>query len=155
MVAELNQLSSRPRILILTEDSARINVEVHFVPASSFSGILSQYVPGNRGFFWIMWNGRNEIVSATVLIDNSTAISQSFRNHLIREEITQILGLGRDSPRFPGSIFFDQGLPAPTEYLDIDRTIIRIHMLAEVQAGMTEQQVRGVLSSVQWTELKG
>lgn len=146
VVDELNQLASGVRIR-LTTGAKSSNVAIHFGPEATFREILPQYVPLNYGFLWFWFNGRAEITSAVILIDNTDAISQTIRNHLIREELTQTLGLANDSPRFPGSIFHAQHLPAPTEYAAVDRKVIEIHGLSEIRPGMTEADVREILSN--------
>lgn len=95
----------------------------------------------------MFWNERSEIFTAFVLIDNSESVSQTFRNHLVREEMTQVLGLARDSFRFSNSVFYEGGT-TPQAYSEIDRTVISIHKLDEVRPGMTEVQVRGLLSAL-------
>lgn len=146
VVDELNQLRSGPRIKFVSPAESS-NVAVHFAPESTFDEILPQYVPVNRGFFWFWFNNRAEITSAVILVDNTDAISQTFRNHMIREEFTQTLGLANDSRRFPGSIFHATHPPVPTEYSQLDEEVIRIHDLSEIQPGMTEEDVRRVLDS--------
>lgn len=142
VIADLNGILDALRIDVVEEGQT---LDLHFAPASTFAQILPEYVSGNLGFFWIRWNARDEITSATVLIDNAGAISQEFRNHLIREELTQALGLPRDSPRYPGSIFFDGSFPAPTGYAPIDSSVLRIHDLAEIPPGSTGATVRRIL----------
>lgn len=144
VIEELNELRSGPRVRLAAPGEPS-NITLHFAPESTFAGILPEYVPVNRGFFWFWSNGRQEITSAVILIDNTDAITQAFRDHLIREELTQVLGLANDSPRFPGSIFHHGTFPAPTSYSDLDREVIRIHDLPEIRAGMTETEVRAVL----------
>lgn len=101
VVWELDELV---RPISITIDQANPNVDVHFAPESAFTGILPQYVPGNLGFFWVWWTSASVIVEATILIETERT-SQAARSHLIREEVTQILGLMRDSYRYPESIF--------------------------------------------------
>lgn len=144
VIGELNELRSGPRVR-LADPGEPSNITLHFAPESTFAEILPEYVPVNRGFFWFWSNGRQEITSAVILIDNTDAITQAFRDHLVREELTQVLGLANDSPRFPGSIFHQGTFPAPTSYSDLDREVIRIHDLPEIRPGMTENEVRGVL----------
>lgn len=146
VTSELNELGP-PRMSIVTDDSTQTDLLLHFGPQSSFPEVLPDYVPGNAGFFWMFWNERSEIFTAIVLIDNSESISQTFRNHLIREEMTQVLGLARDSFRFSNSVFYE-GETTPQAYSEIDRTAISIHKLDKVRPGMTEVQVRGLLSAL-------
>lgn len=139
----LNRLRDGPRIRT-TAQKESANLRVRFAPESTFAEILPQYVPGNRGFFWLHTDSSEAISQATVLIDNTDAISQVTRNHLIREELTQALGLPRDPPEYPESIFGPHG-PTPTEYASIDRTVIRIHDFPEIRPGMTEDSVWKIL----------
>lgn len=146
VIDELNQLRSGASIRFAAQAESS-NVAIHFAPEATFREILPEYVPVNYGFFWFWFNSRAEITSAVILIDNTDAISQTFRNHLIREELTQTLGLANDSPRFQGSIFHAEHPPVPTEYSRLDREVIKIHDLSEIQPGMTETDVRRILNS--------
>lgn len=98
------------------------NVAIHFAPPDQFSSIEPNYIPGNAGFAYVRWDG-NTITQATILI-STTDITRKERSHLIREELTQSLGLLRDSERYPDSIFY-QGWTDVTEFSDLDRAIIR------------------------------
>ena len=143
VIAELNALRDGPDITT-TANKESSNFRVHFAPESTFADLLHQYVPGNKGFFSLLTNEHEEITQAAVLIDNTDAISQMVRDHLIREEVTQSLGLARDPPEYPESIFGPGG-NTPTEYAPIDRAVIRIHDLPEIRSGMTEDSVWEVL----------
>lgn len=143
VIDDLNRLRDGPGIRITARRESS-NLRVRFAPESTFADVLPQYVPGNRGFFWFHTNDADEIIEAAVLVDNTDAISQVERDHLIREELTQALGLARDPDEFPESIFGPGG-PTPTEYASIDRTVITIHDLPEIRSGMTEDSVWEVL----------
>ena len=136
VISELNELVGGIG-LELVQDSA--NVQIHFVPESEFPSILPGYVPGNTGFFWVWWRG-SEIYKAIVLISSDESVSQEVRSHLIREELTQALGLMRDSYSYPDSIFYAPWTTV-TEYSDIDRAVIRILYFDDVVAGMTRDDV--------------
>lgn len=47
------------------------------------------------------------------------------QKHLLREELTQSLGLFNDSPKYRESIFYD-GWTTTTEYSDLDREPIQM-----------------------------
>ena len=136
VIPELNELVGGLK-LELVQDSA--NIDIHFEPESRFPSILPDYVRGNTGFFWTWWRG-SEVYKATVLIASDLAVPQQARSHLIREELTQVLGLMRDSHSYPESIFY-QDWTTTTEYSDIDREIIRIFYLDDVVVGMTREDV--------------
>lgn len=143
VIDDLNRLLDGPDIRTTARRESP-NLRIHFAPESTFADVLHQYVPVNRGFFWFHTDETAEIIEADVLIDNTDAISQVSRNHLIREEFTQALGLARVTEEFPESIFGPAG-PTPTEYAPIDRTVIRIHDLPVIRPGMTEDAVWEVL----------
>ena len=142
VISELNELVGGIR-LELVQDNA--TVDFHFEPESRFPSILQEYVPGNKGFFWTWWDGP-EIVQATILIASDQAVSQVSRSHLIREELTQALGLMQDSNRYPESVFYDRWTTV-TEYAEIDREVIRILYHDSVAPGMTRDEVMSLLGT--------
>ena len=137
VISELNDLVGGIR-LELVQDSA--NVNIHFEPHLKFSSILSGYVPGNTGFFWTWWRDSGEIFEAQILIASDKTFSQEARSHLIREELTQALGLAKDSYSYPGSIFY-QEWSTVTEFSDIDREVIRLLYRDDAAVGMTRDDV--------------
>ena len=147
VVADLNDLLAEPEVRIAGPGEGGQAV-IHFAPESTFEEIDSRYVPVNLGFVWITWDGADRIRTGLVMVDNTDRIDQATRNHLIREEVTQMMGLLQDSQRFPGSIFFGSFRPAPTEYLPIDRAVLRMHGDPRVQRGMTETELRFLLPTL-------
>ena len=111
VVSELNDLQSEITLNIVKRNA---NVEIYFAPESRFRSIEPYYVPVNMGFFSVAGSDTGAIDNARILIA-STGITQNERSHLIREELTQSLGLMRDSNRYPESIFY-QGWTSTTEY---------------------------------------
>ena len=111
------------------------DVDLHFAPESEFDSIEPNYVPGNLGFFWVWWDGERNITRASVLI-STTGVTQAERNHLIREEITQSMGLMRDSSSYPDSIFHSAWTQVQ-EYSQLDEAAIELLYLPVVAPGMT------------------
>jgi hypothetical protein len=142
IVAELNQLVSRVTLSITEGES---EIEMYFAPESRFAVIEPQYIPVNLGFFRVWWNRQGAIYQARILIA-SEGVTQQERAHLIREELTQSLGLFRDSWRYPESIFY-QGWTATNEYAPIDRTAISLLYSPQLRPGLTQSQARAVLLS--------
>ena len=126
------------------------NMEIYFVPESDFRRYEPNYQPLNYGFFWTHWDNQSTIYNARILI-TTVGVSQKERSHLIREELTQSLGLMQDSSRYQDSIFF-QGWTDPTQYAEIDKALIQMLYRPEIQPGMTRSQVMQVLS--QWQTSK-
>ena len=118
------------------------DIEIHFAPEAEFPRLLPSYRPGNKGFFWVWWNDQG-IEHATILIDSQT-IDEQARAHLIREELTQSLGLMQDSWRQADSIFY-QGWTTTSSYAAIDTSVIAMLYHPQVRSGMTAQEVQRLL----------
>jgi len=129
VIAEINRLA--PVDIEIVTDFPTL--EMHFVPQSQFSAILSQAPPGNIGLVWVWWDDTDHLYQSVVLI--ATDVDEATRAHIIREEVTQSLGLLRDSYRYASSIFF-QGPSAVTEYLPVDRAVIELLYRPELSTGM-------------------
>ena len=140
VISELNEILGSER-LRLVDDNA--NVDIHFASVSQFPTIEPTYVPGSDGFVWMWWRA-NEIHRATILI-STDLVSQNARSHLIREELTQALGLAQDSYTYPESIFY-QPWTETTSYMAIDRELIRLLYLDEVVAGMSRDDLQPFLN---------
>ena len=141
VVAELNGLIGGIK---LTLNGGPADLEVHFAPESRFESIEPHYIPVNYGFFRVWWDHEGAIYRGRILVA-SEGITQPERSHLIREEVTQSLGLFRDSWNYPDSIFY-QGWIATGEYAIIDRPTIRLLYQPQLLPGMTKLEVRNLLS---------
>ncbi|MBI2335155.1 MAG: DUF2927 domain-containing protein [Deltaproteobacteria bacterium] len=139
----VGDLNSLVQPIQLQFSSDRPNVTIYFVPVSQFKSYLKEYVPGNMGFAYILWDGAYNIYEATVLI-STEKITQLERNHLIREELTQSLGLLNDSFIYPDSIFYQKWTQVQT-YAPIDRKVIQILYDPKIKPGMKRQKARKVL----------
>ena len=131
VIQELNQLID-PIEIKMVETGGNLNM--HFDRITTFKS-YSGYVPGNAGYF------RIERIAffpkAFILIDQQKRIN--IRKHLIREELTQVLGLKKDSWNYPESIFF-QGWTDITEYSEIDRQLIRLMYNYNLPYGMKKSE---------------
>ncbi|MDK3156525.1 DUF2927 domain-containing protein [Kamptonema cortianum] len=141
VVRELRELTG----LNITLGDRNANMTIYFVPEPEFRRYEPNYIPRNYGFFWTQWNN-NTIYNARILI-STTGVTQRERSHLIREEVTQSLGLMRDSFKYPDSIFY-QGWTDTTEYSEMDRAIIRLLYRPEIRPGMTQEDVLSILAAL-------
>jgi hypothetical protein len=139
VVEDINELTATADMVIVEEDAS---VELHFAPSATFPEILPGYVPGNLGYFSVWWDATQHFTRAVVLI--ATEIDQPLRDHLIREEVTQILGLMRDSFRFPDSIFYQQ-FSLTHEFAPVDAALIEMLYRPEIDAGMAQGTAARVL----------
>ena len=143
VVRELNTLTNGEIHLQLVNHNP--NITLHFAPLSQFAQLEPGYQPGNYGYFWDRWDENNTLNHANVLV-TTTKVTQKERSHLIREELTQSLGLMQDSYKYPDSMFY-QPWTDPTEYSAMDRVLIRMLYSPQVKAGMTKAQVLDAIKS--------
>lgn len=130
VVADVNGLTST---WDLVEVDGAPSVEVYFAPEDSFPSLLPSYTPGNIGYFTVWWGGDQHLIRAVVLI--ASDVPQTVRDHLIREEMTQMLGMGNDSRRYPDSIF-QQAFSTVTSFAPIDEAVIEILYRPEIGVGL-------------------
>jgi hypothetical protein len=141
VVSELDHLASGVELRVIDQDS---NIDIYFVPESRFATLEPAYVPVNLGFYRVWWQGSGAIYRARILIA-SQGITQRERSHLVREELTQSLGLFNDSWKYPDSIFY-QGWTDTTEYLELDAAAVRLLYHPGLRPGMLREEVLAALS---------
>ncbi len=142
VVSELNDLLSGIELSITDEAP---NVDLYFSPESDFPRIEPAYVPLNMGFFRVWFDEDGAIHRGRVLIA-SQGTTQAERSHLIREELTQSLGLFKDSWHYSDSIFYE-GWTTTSEFGPLDVSAIRLLYSPKIEPGMTRDQVQVVFSS--------
>lgn len=150
VVSELDQLlhSSEDGISVEVmgdRDTRRANVDIYFVPHQEFRRYEPNYQPGNLGFAYVNWS-QDQIYRGRILI-TTTGVSQAERSHLIREELTQSLGLLQDSSRYEDSIFY-QGWTRTNTYSSLDVAVIQMLYDRSVRPGMDSREVRTALERV-------
>lgn len=143
VVADANALVGPVRLVLVDESPT---VTVHFLPPDEFAAVEPNYVPGNLGFFWTWWSGGCEITRARILISTED-VTQAERSHLIREELTQSLGLMRDSDRYPESVFYAPWTDV-TEYAPIDRVLVEMLYRPEIEPCMGAAEARRALEAI-------
>lgn len=140
VIADLNSLINDISLETVTFNQ---NIDIYFTSVNQFESILPSYVPGNMGFFSVWWDSNGVIYVGKILIATDR-INQQERSHLIREELTQSLGIMKDSYRYEDSIFY-QGWTDTSSYLPIDRAVIRLLYDSRLVPGMTQEQVISAL----------
>ncbi len=98
----------------------------------------------NWGLFWIYWQNGSHIYRGHMYVDIERTTQISCQKHLLREELTQALGLMRDSYDYDDSMFY-QNWTCGTEYAKIDQKVIAYHLHPDMKPGMTRAQAREVL----------
>ena len=122
ILKELNQLTGRIKLHIVpTRESA--NLTVFFgTPEEYVTKIepnAEDFIKDNWGIFWGYWNQNYEIVSGSIFV-NTIEPDHIQARHLLRETITESLGLLNESTKYKKSIFYKDWSDT-TKYIDIDR----------------------------------
>lgn len=150
-VEELNSILGGNLEVRFVDDEVSSNATLLFGPLQDFRSAnpdITGVSSNNFGFFWI--NARfGRIEGARLWVDNQRP---SFDQMLstMKEEVVQSLGFGRDSPRYPESIFYETANDGgfATELSDLDREIIRLLYHPDVRLGMTAVQVREAITLI-------
>ena len=82
--------------------------------------VAEPYLADNYGLFWCNWDKNSVMTSCTTYVDTERAEDPALQKHLLREEITQALGLMNDSPQFSDSMFYSRfSLTSQFSYRDV------------------------------------
>ena len=122
---EINILSKSVKIARVYKKS-EANFTIYFSDRYEYSSkeeVALKYLMNNFGFVWVNWNSRNVIYEGSMYVDISRVKSDECKKHLLREELTQSLGMFNDIEK-AGSIF-NQNWECITNYSDFDRKVIR------------------------------
>lgn len=126
--------------------ASNANVDIHFVPEAEFGDIEPRYVQGNKGFFWVWWN--SYLINRARILISTTGVTQIERSHLIREELTQSLGLMNDSYKYTDSIFY-QGWTDTETYADIDKAVIQILYDPNILPNKSYLELKDIVDTLQ------
>ena len=120
IVDELNGIINPIEIKIVSSPS-QANYTVYFGSRNNFKNKYNlndpQRLDNNWGYFEVYAS------SGVMYVDTYRNGDKTTQKHLLREELTQSLGLFNDSYRYPESIFY-QGWTSTTEFAPIDRELI-------------------------------
>ncbi|HCX64701.1 MAG TPA: hypothetical protein DHN33_05780 [Eubacteriaceae bacterium] len=143
VVSELNDIISTIELSVVEENE---NINMYFVPQGDFREYISGAVLGNWAYFRYYTKDRWEIDKAIITI-GTFGSNQEDRDHHIREELTQALGMGKDSPKYKDSIFYEsEGQSLNLDYSPLDKKVIEILYRKDIALGMDEEEVLKVIS---------
>jgi len=134
LVLELNDLIENIEIKI-TDNESEANLIAFmgwFIDYDNFEPKAKPYTANNYGLFCLHHGEDNNCDYGSFYLDivrcNWFPADQAtiFKKHLLREELTQSLGLINDSIRYSDSIFY-QEWSLVTEFSELDKEIIRRH----------------------------
>jgi hypothetical protein len=126
IVKELNDLIIPINIQVV-DNKDNANVLVLFGSKQDFINLdktIEPYVKLNEGLFKINHEGK-KITNGEMYVNTEGTLTAKEKKHLLREELTQLLGLCNDSYKYKNSIFY-QGWTDTTEYAEIDKELIKL-----------------------------
>lgn len=152
VISELNGLISRDNVEIrITSDSTESNFYVFFGPGEEYGEVYPQaqeFIESNAGLFFVNWGlSSNNFTSGSMYVDTVRPETQ-FQLHLLREELTQSMGLARDSDRYEGSIFHYDFSVVVTEYSDYDEALIQLLYHPQMETGLDASAVDPILREI-------
>lgn len=151
---ELNALFTDGFEIRITEHPQEANFVMYFGSRQQFTALYpadANTVAHSSGIFHIFWNKANEITRGYVFI-HTVGTSLKEQQHTIREELTQALGLGKDSGRYEDSIF-QAGWTTPTEFAAVDRELIRLLYHPHMTAGANDAAAEAILTQILASEM--
>ena len=144
IISELSELTS----LSIKRVNSNANINIYFAKQADFKKYIPHYNTSNpqNGVFATIYEGHH-ITKATICIEDHLVSPQ--RHHLLREELTQTMGLQKDSYSYQNSIFQQSPEYTPTEYSQIDREVIRILYDQKIRPGMSRAEIENTLITSQ------
>ncbi|MEL7123310.1 MAG: DUF2927 domain-containing protein [Bacteroidota bacterium] len=143
VLSELNTLSTSVLIEKIRDKQAA-NLQIFLGTKEEYVSLVEPraagIAEGNSGFATIAWNDQHEIVAASVCIDVIQFSGIEHFQHVIREELAQVLGLINDTELLEESIFH-QFNSSSTSYSETDKMFIAYMLGNELQPGMCEREV--------------
>lgn len=152
IINDLNQLFQKGDFSInIIADSSNSNAYLFFGSGKEFANRVpeaAENVEQNYGLFYFWWNGNNELYRMAAYVDMHRTESETARKHLLREELTQSLGLAKDSQRFSDSIFNSSYDVQVTTFSNIDEQVIQLLYHPDMETGLNESEVENKLSEI-------
>lgn len=124
IIGELNEII-QPIDLKIVDEKSKANLTIYLTGSDEYveiEPIAKKYVGSNWGLFVLSFSD-GFISNATMYVDMERCYQIDGQKHLLREELTQALGLRNDSYDYPESIFYSNWSET-TEYTELDRSLI-------------------------------
>lgn len=149
IINEINDLATDGFIITMVEDSLEMNYYIYLGPGSGYAEIYpsqTSLIEDNWGLFSVVWDNAQNIFRGNMYVDLERANDEE-EKHLLREELTQSLGLAKDSKRYEDSIFQEQWTTT-TSYSAIDRDLIRLLYHPQMEAGLNPEAAEERLTQI-------
>lgn len=149
IIDEINQLSSRITIERVFDES-EANFIVFFCDKDTYTDYepyAKEFIEDNFGLVWVYSNSLSEIYKGSMYVDVIRTNSLKCQKHILREELTQGLGLLNDSYMYSESIFY-QKRTCFTSYAEIDKLVIKYILNPKIKSGMNKNQIVEILKEI-------
>lgn len=149
IVSEINDLTSDGFKVEVVDDSLTSNFYLYLGTGANYAILYpsqSDLITGNFGLFSVSWDGHNNLNRGHMYVDTHRAVGDA-QKHLLREELTQSLGLARDATDYPESIF-QQSWTTTTTYAPIDKDLIRLLYHPKMKSGLDEMKADQTLTDI-------
>lgn len=149
ILLEINELAKNGFQIVIVEEPSISNFYIFFGTGTDYAQLYpsqSGLVGSNWGLFSLYWNSDNQFTTGHMYVDIVRA-DMNEQKHLLREELTQSLGLARDSQKYTESIF-QSSWTITNEYAEIDKDLIRLLYHPDMKIGLRENQVHDVLRQI-------
>ena len=126
IISELNDLID-PIDIYLTDDINIANVRLYFGGPNDYlkvNPLSESFLETSWGLFFL-FPKYGEIDMSLVFVDVVRSEDNIQRKHVLREELTQALGFGNDSFRYPDSIFYQEWTEIQN-YSELDKEVIKM-----------------------------
>ena len=151
VVDELNELIEPTSSIEIVSDSSLSNSYFHFGTAASYVSLfpdMNGLLTNNVGYFNVWWN--DDIINRSRIFVDSQRIGFNQQKSLIREELAQSLGLGKDSPLYTNSIFYETATDGgfAESFSTLDKEIIRLLYHPSMRVQLNASEVETVIRSI-------
>ncbi len=147
IIHDINALSKSIRIEPV-EEVTEANMVIFITDAATYGAYepnARPYLNTNLGFVWVYWDNQFRIYKGSVYVNSD--VDTTCQKHLLREELTQSLGLQNDSYKYPNSIFY-QKWTCTTAYSKLDKMVIQYILDPRIKPGMNRTQVIDVFQEM-------
>ncbi|WP_276373250.1 DUF2927 domain-containing protein [Chryseolinea sp. H1M3-3] len=155
IINEINSLANDGFKISIVTDTLQSNYYVFLGAGATYAErfpSLATLVADNWGLFSVYWDATEQIYRGHMYVDIERA-NPAEEKHLLREELTQSLGLAKDSNSdlYLNSIF-QAKWTTTTAYDEIDKDLIRLLYHPDMQIGLNREQVEELLREVLLSE---
>ena len=150
IIEELNALFTDGFQIEMASDSVASNYHIFLGDVATYGRMypsIAHLLKENSGLFVFYHNTDFNITSGHMFVDIYNN-SLTYQKHILREELTQSLGLPNDIKYYPNSIFYEQRSDVQA-YSNLDIEVIRLlyhpKMVSKIGASTVQSILEGIL----------